>query len=106
MISAETDFLLGSLFVVCSTFPEMMQVLRSRLTRDVNLYLLVFAIVGLAFYVHGAYQIQQWAFFIGDSIDLSMWSVVLYIKLKNVYKGRELGEEFYWKFWMSRVVKA
>ena len=80
---------LGGIFVLCSTFPQVIQTLRTRKTRDINLFLLIFAIAGLAFYVYYAVRTQQWIFAIADGIDLSMWCVVLTIKVRNGIKGNE-----------------
>ena len=84
---------LGGIFVLCSTFPQVIQTLRTRKTRDINLFLTIFAIGGLAFYVYYAIRTSQWIFAIADGIDMNMWAVVLTIKLNNVVKKREIPEK-------------
>ncbi len=84
---------LGGIFVLCSTFPQVIQTLRTRKTRDINLFLTIFAIAGLAFYVYYAARTAQWIFAIADGIDMSMWAVVLVIKVNNVLKKRESPEK-------------
>ena len=83
---------LGGIFVLCSTFPQVIQTLRTRKTRDINLFLMIFAILGLGFYVYYAARTQQWIFAIADGIDLSMWVVVLVSKVMNVIKKNEYVE--------------
>lgn len=80
---------LGGIFVLCSTFPQVILTLRTRMTRDISLFLTIFAIAGLAFYVYYAVRTQQWIFAVADGIDLSMWTVVLVIKVRNVLGKKE-----------------
>lgn len=78
---------LGGIFVLASTFPQVIQTVVTGLTRDINLYLIVFAIVGIAAYAYYAVRTRQWIFAIADSIDCIMWSIVLVIKVDNIMKG-------------------
>lgn len=80
---------LGGIFVLCSTFPQVILTLKTRKTRDISLFLTIFAIAGLAFYVYYAIRTQQWIFAVADGIDLSMWAIVLVIKANNVIKKNE-----------------
>jgi hypothetical protein len=52
---------------------------------------LIFAILGLAFYVYYAARTAQWIFAIADGIDMSMWMVVLAMKMRNVIGKRDLN---------------
>lgn len=88
---------LGGIFVLCSTFPQVILTLRTRKTRDISLLLTVFAIAGLAFYVYYAIRTQQWIFAIADGIDMSMWAIVLAIKVNNVVKNNELAKGITYK---------
>ena len=80
---------LAGIFVLCSTFPQVIQTLWTRKTRDINLFLTIFAVAGLAFYVYYAIRTEQWIFPIADGIDMSMWFVVLLVKVNNVLSGKE-----------------
>lgn len=80
---------LGGIFVLLSTFPQVIQTVVTGLTRDINLYLIVFAIVGIAAYAYYAVRTRQWIFAIADSIDCIMWSVVLVIKVNNIMNGTD-----------------
>jgi uncharacterized protein with PQ loop repeat len=80
---------LGGIFVLCSTFPQVILTLKTRKTRDISLFLTIFAIAGLAFYVFYAVRTEQWIFAIADGIDMSMWAIVLVIKANNVLKKNE-----------------
>jgi uncharacterized protein with PQ loop repeat len=80
---------LAGIFVLCSTFPQVILTLRTRKTRDISLFLTIFAIAGLAFYVYYAVRTAQWIFAIADGIDMSMWAIVLVIKANNVIKKNE-----------------
>ena len=82
---------LAGIFVLCSTFPQVILTLRTRKTRDISLLLTIFAVAGLAFYVYYAIRTEQWIFAIADGIDMSMWAVVLCIKANNVWNNNEKG---------------
>mgnify|MGYP003575521762 FL=1 len=82
---------LGGIFVLCSTFPQVILTLRTRKTRDISLLLTIFAVAGLAAYVYYAARTAQWIFAIADGIDMSMWAIVLAIKVNNVWKNNEKG---------------
>lgn len=84
----------AGIFVLCSTFPQVILTLRTRKTRDISLLLTVFAVAGLAFYVYYAIRTEQWIFAIADGIDMSMWAVVLCIKANNVWNNNEKGIVF------------
>lgn len=82
---------MGGILVLCSTFPQVILTLRTRKTRDISLLLTVFAVGGLAFYVWYAIMTKQWIFAAADGIDMSMWTIVLFIKVNNVVKKNEKG---------------
>ena len=79
----------GGVLVIASTFPQMVQTLTTGLTRDINLFLLIFAIAGIGFYVYYATRTRQWVFAIADGIDCAMWSVVLIMKVNNIMNGTD-----------------
>ena len=79
----------GGICVLLSTFPQVIQTLVTGLTRDINLYLIIFAIVGIAAYAYYATRTKQWIFAVADGIDCIMWSIVLAIKIKNIMYGTD-----------------
>ena len=81
--------ILGGVLVTASTFPQVVQTLRTGLTRDINLYLIIFAIAGIASYVYYAARTRQWIFAVADGIDCAMWSIVLVMKVNNILNGTD-----------------
>jgi uncharacterized protein with PQ loop repeat len=86
---AKIAVILGGILVVVSTFPQVVQTLVTGLTRDINLYLIIFAIVGIGSYVYYAVRTRQWIFAIADGIDCIMWSIVLVMKVNNIINGTD-----------------
>ena len=80
---------MGGILVVVSTFPQMVQTLVTGKTRDINLYLLIFAIAGIGSYVYYAIKTHQRIFAIADGVDCAMWCVVLAMKINNIMNGTD-----------------
>jgi uncharacterized protein with PQ loop repeat len=89
MIAAEILSSVASILIFCSTFPQMRQTLKTRLTRDLNLMNLIFCVSGLTVWTTYAAVTWQPIFVIGDGVDTAMWATVLVIKVTNVVKRRE-----------------
>lgn len=86
---AKIAVIMGGILVTASTFPQVVQTLATGLTRDINLYLIIFAIAGIASYVYYAVKTKQWIFAVADGIDCSMWSIVLVMKVSNIMNGTD-----------------
>lgn len=86
---AKIAVIVGGVLVTASTFPQVIQTLMTGLTRDINLYLLIFAVVGIAAYVYYATKTRQWIFAVCDGIDCIMWCVVLAMKVNNLMNGTD-----------------
>ena len=79
----------GGILVLASTLPQVIQTLVTGLTRDINLYLIIFAIAGIGSYAYYAVRTKQWIFAVADSIDAIMWTIVLAMKISNIINGRD-----------------
>lgn len=80
---------LGGILVVVSTFPQVIQTLTTGLTRDINLYLLIFAVAGIGAYSYYAWRTGQRIFAVADGVDCAMWCVVLAMKVSNIMNGTD-----------------
>lgn len=86
---AKIAVIVGGIGVTASTFPQVVQTLITGLTRDINLYFLIAAIVGIGAYVYYAVKTKQWIFAVCDGIDCAMWCVVLIMKVNNIVNGTD-----------------
>lgn len=82
--------IVGGIGVTASTFPQVVQTLSTGLTRDVNLWFLISAIIGIGAYVYYAAKTGQRIFAICDGIDCAMWSIVLVMKINNIMNGTDV----------------
>lgn len=79
----------ASILIFVSTFPQVRQTWKTKLTRDNNLWNLIFCVGGLAVWTTYAAVSFQWIFVIGDGVDMVLWGSVLFVKVQNVRAGRE-----------------
>lgn len=89
MLTAEILSTAASILIFASTFPQIRQTLRTRLTRDLSLVNLIMCVAGLSVWTTYAVYTFQPIFAIGDGVDMAMWATVLAIKVNNVVKKKE-----------------
>ena len=89
-LSVRIAVIVGGIGVTISTFPQVYQVLKTGLTRDINGYFLLAAIIGIGAYVYYAWRTGQRVFAICDAVDCCMWCIVLGVKIHNIVNGTDV----------------
>jgi uncharacterized protein with PQ loop repeat len=81
--------IVGAIGVTVSTFPQVYQTVTTGLTRDINLKMLIAAVIGIGAYAYYALITGQRIFALADGFDCAMWSIVLAMKINNIMNGTD-----------------
>ena len=83
---------IATVIILSSTIPQVYKTVRTRSTEDISRNFLAICVAGQFVWTLWAINESLIIFVIGEGLDAALWGIVLYIKICNDIKKREMIE--------------
>ncbi len=82
MIFTEVIGFIAAILTTAAGIPELMKVIKTKHTRDISLVMILVLLSGLSMWLTYGFLINSMPIIFANIITLSIWTAILYLKLR------------------------